>query len=112
MGRYGYYGDYGYGGWAPYVPVAEKRRRAAAKIVAATVYGVGAGLGEMPELLFLLRKANHLDLIAGAKVPKTGAKSAKAKVIDESSLSAVFGIEIETDAGIHAKALPKAPALK
>ncbi len=76
------------------------------KHVAATLYGVGARLDEKPELLFRLRKTNHLDLIAGAKVPQTGAGSAKAKVIEESSLSDVFGIELDARE-IPAKAAPK-----
>ena len=66
------------------------------KHVAAALYGVGARLDEKPELLFLLRKTDHLDLIAGAKVPRTGIGSARARVIEESSLSDVFGIELET----------------
>jgi len=66
------------------------------KHVAAALYGVGARLDEKPELLFLLRKADHLDLIAGAKVPRTKAGSARAKVIEEASLSDVFGIELDS----------------
>ena len=33
------------------------------KHVAAVLYGIGARLDEEPEALFLLRQANHLDLI-------------------------------------------------
>ena len=36
------------------------------KHVAAVMYGVGARLDDKPELLFLLRKVDHLELIAGA----------------------------------------------
>jgi uncharacterized Zn finger protein len=41
-GRYGYGGGYsdGYGGWAPYVPVAERRRKAAQKMAALQKKGV------------------------------------------------------------------------
>ena len=36
------------------------------KHVAAVMYGIGARLDDQPELLFLLRKVDHLELIAGA----------------------------------------------
>ncbi len=40
MGRYGYGYDGYYGGWAPYVPVAERRRKAAKKMEALRKKGV------------------------------------------------------------------------
>ena len=36
------------------------------KHIAAVMYGIGARLDEKPELLFVLRKVDHLELIAGA----------------------------------------------
>lgn len=71
------------------------------KHVAAVLYGIGSRLDEQPELLFVLRKANHLDLITHASVDsslKKGAEGRKTKVIEESSLAAVFGIELDSAA--------------
>ena len=36
------------------------------KHVAATLYGIGARLDLQPDLLFVLRKVDHLDLVARA----------------------------------------------
>jgi uncharacterized Zn finger protein len=64
------------------------------KHVAAVLYGVGARLDHQPELLFLLRKVDHLELIAEA-VPHAGKKSTtKTKTLIESELAGVFGIEL------------------
>ncbi len=67
------------------------------KHVAATLYGVGARLDERPELLFTLRDADHLELIAsaGSQASKETPKPAKSKVLDASDLSAVFGLDLE-----------------
>jgi len=70
------------------------------KHVAAALYGVGARLDEEPELLFVLRGVNEKDLLAGAgenvqlsrKLPST------AKMLDESDIAEVFGIEMATGA--------------
>ena len=66
------------------------------KHVAAVLYGIGARLDEQPDLLFALRKVDQQDLIARAgkglarneKGPKAG------KVLDDSDLSEMFGIEM------------------
>jgi uncharacterized Zn finger protein len=67
------------------------------KHVAAVMYGVGARLDERPELLFLLRKVDHLELIAGAvdaaPVPVAG-NAGGAKTIAADELAGVFGIEM------------------
>ena len=66
------------------------------KHVAAVLYGVGVRLEEHPEALFLLRGANHMDLIANA----SGA-SLSIGVEDQDTtrftgdLSSLFGIDIE-----------------
>jgi uncharacterized Zn finger protein len=67
------------------------------KHLAAVLYGVGARLDTQPELLFLLRGVDHLELVeqaasAGAQAAKGGAGMA------ESDLADVFGIEITTAA--------------
>ena len=71
------------------------------KHVAATLYGIGARLDEDPSLFFKLRKVKVSDLVTQAVEDKTKkllkkAKKKSARVIDDSDLSSVFGIEIET----------------
>lgn len=70
------------------------------KHVAATLYGVGSRLDNEPELLFLLRQVDHLELITHASVPAKldKAKSGKGKALETTDLGAMFGIEIEGDA--------------
>jgi uncharacterized Zn finger protein len=66
------------------------------KHVAAVLYGIGARLDEMPELLFTLRKVHHEDLIAkaGTSLPRPRKGAAAAKVLGTGDLSEMFGIEI------------------
>ena len=75
------------------------------KHVAAVMYGVGARLDDKPELLFVLRKVDHLELIAGVVdgTPVVGAgKSRGKKTIDAGDLADVFGIELaDADAPIE-----------
>jgi uncharacterized Zn finger protein len=67
------------------------------KHVAAVMYGIGARLDAKPELLFLLRKVDHLELIAGvvdaAPVAKANKPRGK-KTIAAGDLADVFGIEM------------------
>ena len=68
------------------------------KHVAAVLYGVGAHLDERPEDLFLLRKANHVDLIAMAGSSNLSKESSDQDGIHlTGDLSALFGIEIEEE---------------
>jgi uncharacterized Zn finger protein len=65
---------------------------------AALLYGVGARLDAQPELLFVLRGVDHLELIAAAADgPALGAAGVggAADVLDPAQLSDVFGIEID-----------------
>jgi uncharacterized Zn finger protein len=66
------------------------------KHVAAVLYGIGARLDKQPELLFLLRAVNHLDLIAhaGTDVPRTKRAPASGRVLVAEDLSGMFGIDI------------------
>jgi uncharacterized Zn finger protein len=67
------------------------------KHVAAVMYGIGTRLDERPDLLFLLRKVDHLELIAGAVDSVPAAKAGKAqgkKTIAAGELADVFGIEM------------------
>jgi uncharacterized Zn finger protein len=66
------------------------------KHVAAALYGVGARLDEKPELLFLLRGVDANDLLSAASenmpLPKRTPRAAK--LLDESDIGSVFGIEM------------------
>jgi uncharacterized Zn finger protein len=67
------------------------------KHVAATLYAVGARLDESPELLFVLRGADHLELVTAATESVTmGIASADGSAaLSGENLEEVFGIEIE-----------------
>src|SRR5713101_6192514 len=68
------------------------------KHVAAALYGTGARLDETPELLFTLRKVDHLALVASAARPRgvNGlSKEVQGRVLDASRVASVFGIELE-----------------
>ena len=70
------------------------------KHVAAVLYGIGARLDHHPEELFLLRQADHLELISSA----TSASFAQQAVgqsddiLENSNLSSLFGIDISDSA--------------
>lgn len=84
------------------------------KHVAAALYGVGARLDEQPELLFVLRQVDHLDLIqqAGDLEGITESKSST-KTIATGDLADVFGIELDsTAAGPPPKAAAPAPGVR
>lgn len=68
------------------------------KHVAAVLYGVGARLDRQPELLFVLRKVDQLELIEKAGnvdslVRREG--SAEHKTLADDQLADVFGIDLE-----------------
>jgi len=77
------------------------------KHVAATLYGVGSRLDNEPELLFLLRQVDHLELIAKASMPAAGAKTTATtgRQLKTKDLGSIFGIEI--DVGQPAPSLSK-----
>ena len=66
------------------------------KHVAAVLYGVGVRLDEQPELLFILRRVDAKDLVAraGAGLPRPKVGPAAGKLLDNSLLGEVFGIEM------------------
>ena len=68
------------------------------KHIAAVMYGVGARLDQQPELLFKLRKVDHLELIAEAGAPTIGTAAATTQTIAAGDLADVFGIELEAPA--------------
>lgn len=65
------------------------------KHVAAVFYGIGARLDAQPELLFTLRKVDAKDLIAraGEALPQTNKRVGAARILDDSKLAEVFGID-------------------
>jgi uncharacterized Zn finger protein len=69
------------------------------KHVAAVLYGVGARLDSQPELLFTLRQVNANELVArAAELPARAKKApAKGRVLDDTALADVFGIEMAAD---------------
>ena len=74
------------------------------KHVAATLYAVGARLDESPELLFVLRGADHLELVTEATKSVTTGVSISldgSATLTGENLEEVFGIEIEP-AALHA----------
>ena len=76
------------------------------KHVAATLYGVGARLDSRPELLFVLRGVDQMQLIDEAvrSGGLTDAAAAGPAGIEECELAEVFGVEIETPASAPRKA--------
>jgi len=64
------------------------------KHVAAVLYGVGNRLDYEPELLFKLRKVDHMELINKASIKTSASRSVKSKIIKDSDLSKIFGIDI------------------
>jgi uncharacterized Zn finger protein len=69
------------------------------KHIAAVLYGTGARLDGKPELLFVLRGVDPLDLIEGAgkaTLPVTRRKGASRGQIPSDDLASVFGIEMDT----------------
>jgi len=64
------------------------------KHVAAVMYGLGARLDDQPDLLFLLRKVEQAELIAGSTEFDAARGKSKRKTIADDQLGDVFGIEI------------------
>jgi len=81
------------------------------KHVAAVLYGVGARLDQQPELLFTLRHVDAKDLVqvAGGGLVTARKAPKAAKVLDDSLLADVFGLEMAqtTDAPPAKKAAVK-----
>lgn len=70
------------------------------KHVAAVLYGVGAQLDAKPELLFTLRQVDANDMVTQAAEAsiKTRKTPVRRKVLDDSQLADVFGLEMDTAA--------------
>jgi uncharacterized Zn finger protein len=81
------------------------------KHVAAALYGVGARLDEKPELLFVLRGVDENELLAdaGRDLVRTTAMPSTAKLLGDSDVAALFGLEMaESEAfDTHVPPAPK-----
>ena len=66
------------------------------KHVAAALYGVGVRLDDKPQLLFVLRGVDENELIAGAgkDLSLTKAVPRARKMLDDSDVAALFGLEM------------------
>jgi uncharacterized Zn finger protein len=64
------------------------------KHVAAAMYGIGNRLDSSPELLFVLRAVDHLELIDQAISAKPMEGSSQAPTLAEDELGAIFDIDI------------------
>jgi uncharacterized Zn finger protein len=87
------------------------------KHVAATLYGIGARLDEEPALFFKLRQVEMKNLIARAVKDKTHKLLRKAgkkskRVIAESDLAGVFGIEMDEHVAFNKKSKSSPSASK
>jgi uncharacterized Zn finger protein len=80
------------------------------KHVAAALYGVGARLDEKPQLLFVLRGVDENELLAnaGRDLALTGAAPSAAKILDDSDVAALFGLEMAGSADSDT-VIPTAP---
>jgi len=67
------------------------------KHIAAALYGVGARLDASPELLFLLRGVDHLELVEAKTqaVVKAVLRGGQRPRLPESKIEEVFGLELE-----------------
>lgn len=68
------------------------------KHVAAVFYGIGARLDDDPELLFVLRGVDHLELIAEASTTsqlESAMSGSNGASLDGSDLESVFGIDLD-----------------
>src|SRR5665213_1206163 len=81
------------------------------KHVAAALYGVGARLAEKPELLFVLRGVDEKELLAsaGQDLLETKGAPSSAKLLGDSDVAALFGLEMVESAAFdhHGPSAPK-----
>jgi len=84
------------------------------KHIAAVLYGVGARLDQQPELLFKLRQVDAKDLVAqaGAGLPKGKHAPAASKVLHDSELVDVFGLELDEAVAAPVPKTPRAKVLE
>ncbi len=69
------------------------------KHLAAALYGIGARLDHRPELLFLLRQSDHLELVTAAVDAPIAGPASRDEALAGVDLSSIFGIELEAATG-------------
>lgn len=71
------------------------------KHIAAVMYGIGARLDEQPELLFRLRGVDHEELLSAeaavGAIAGDGSRRSRRRTLVKDDLSAVFGVELESE---------------
>jgi uncharacterized Zn finger protein len=79
------------------------------KHVSAVLYAIGARLDEKPQLLFVLRGVDENELIAGAgqDLPLSRETPGAAKVLSDTDVAALFGLEMADTAGSDSINAPK-----
>ena len=84
------------------------------KHVSAVLYGVGARLDAKPQLLFVLRGVDENELIAnaGRDSPLSRAPPGAAKVLNDTDVVALFGLEMADTVGLDDSNAPKPKELK
>lgn len=82
------------------------------KHLAAALYAIGARLDRSPELLFLLRAVDHLELVSAAAEAPVAAATASDDSLAGADLSSIFGIDLEGGDAQPAGATRAAPAPK
>ena len=80
------------------------------KHVAAALYGVGARLDEKPQLLFVLRGVDENELLAnaGQDLALATAAPGAARLLDDSDVAALFGLEM-AESATSDTVIPTAP---
>jgi uncharacterized Zn finger protein len=78
------------------------------KHIAAVFYGVGARLDHKPEMLFLLRGVEPLELVSAADVSASQGALGASNALENQDLGALFGIELE-EASTTPPPVTKAP---
>jgi uncharacterized Zn finger protein len=68
------------------------------KHIAATLYGAGARLDAMPDLLFTLRGVEHSELIAnaGTDLPIVTGGIASNRILADDDMAALFGVDLDS----------------
>jgi len=77
------------------------------KHVAAVLYGIGARLDTRPELLFTLRKVDHLELLDAGALAPSAPRPVDARTMTTSDLADVFGIDLDLGTEPEAKETPE-----
>jgi len=71
------------------------------KHIAAVMYGIGARLDAQPELLFRLRGVDHEELLSAeaavGAITGDGSRRSRRRVLATDDLSAVFGVDLDSD---------------